>query len=110
MLFFGASILSARITSIAIHEEISPRRAPFSGWLKTPWFWWVLALLVFGGFMLVWPSAVQLWNTGHTDVHWSRFVVAMSCFGTAASLCIIWGIDRLLNLVESRVEYHRTLH
>jgi glycosyltransferase involved in cell wall biosynthesis len=105
VLLFGASVLSARIASIAIHEEIREFRAPFSAWLRTRWFWWTVAVLVFTGFILVWPSAVQLWNTGHTDLHWSRFVVAMSCFGTAAAFSITWGIDRLLDLVEQRVDY-----
>jgi glycosyltransferase involved in cell wall biosynthesis len=105
VLLFGASVLSGRIASVAIHEEVRNGRAPFSGWLRTGWFWLMLALLAFAGSILVWPSAVQLWSTGHTDLHWSRFVVAMSCFGTAASFCIIWCIDRLLDLLEQRVEY-----
>jgi glycosyltransferase involved in cell wall biosynthesis len=105
VLLFGASVLSTRIASIAIHEEVRDGRAPFSGWLRTSWFWSVVASLTCAASVLVWPSAVQLWSTGHTDVHWSRFVVAMNCFGTAASFCVIRAIDRILNLVEERVQH-----
>jgi hypothetical protein len=55
--------------------------------------------------ILVWPSAVELWKTGKTDIHWSRFVVAMGCFGSVALFCVIRGLDRVLDLVEERVQY-----
>jgi hypothetical protein len=80
-------------------------RPPLTGWLRTSWFWAISAALVCGGGFLVWPSAVELWKTGHTYVHWSRFVVAVSGFGLAALLAVIRGIDRVLDLVEERVQY-----
>jgi hypothetical protein len=55
--------------------------------------------------ILVWPSALELWKTGRTAIHWSRFVVAMGCFGWVAQLCVIRGLDRLLDLVEARVQH-----
>jgi hypothetical protein len=47
---------------------------------------------------------VQLWRTGHTNIHWSRFVVAMGCFGSVATAGVIRGLDRVLDLVEERVQ------
>jgi len=104
-LLLGAGLLSARIASIAMHEEVLDRRTPFSAWLRTGWFWSVAASLTGAGLILVWPSAVELWKTGKTDVHWSRFVVAMGCFGSVAVGCVIRGLDRVLDLVEERVQY-----
>jgi hypothetical protein len=75
--------------------------------MRMRWFWVALALLVGAGAALVWPSVVELWTTGHTNVHWSRFVVATNCFGSAAVLAIARGIDGVLDLLEQRVEYLR---
>jgi hypothetical protein len=47
---------------------------------------------------------VQLSRTGHTNIHWSRFVVAMGCFGSVAIVAVIHGLDRVLDLVEERVK------
>lgn len=104
LLLLGAGMLSARIASIALHEEVHDRRTPFSAWMRTGWFWSVAASLAGAGLILVWPSVVQLSRTGHTNVHWSRFVVAMGCFGSVALFCVIRGLDRVLDLVEERVQ------
>lgn len=105
LLLWGAAVISARIAAIAMHEEIRPARRFSASWMRTRWFWPVVASLILGGFMLVWPSAVQLWKTGHTGIHWSRFVVAMQSLGAAALLLVVRGIDRILDLVEQRVHY-----
>jgi hypothetical protein len=104
-LLLGAGMLSARIASIAIHEEVRDRRTPFSAWLRTGWFWSVAVTLTGAGLILVWPSALELWKTGKTHVHWSRFVVAMGCFSSVALFSVIRGLDRLLDLVEARVQH-----
>lgn len=105
LLLLGAGMLSARMASIAIHEEVRDRHTPFSAWLRTGWFWPVTASLAGAGLMLVWPSALELWKTGKTDVHWSRFVVAMGCFASVSLFCVIRGLDRVLDLVEQRVQH-----
>ncbi|MDZ7636834.1 MAG: hypothetical protein U5J83_01035 [Bryobacterales bacterium] len=64
-----------------------------------------MLLAPLGRELLVWPSAVQLLSTGHTDVHWSRFVVSITSFGFAATLATLKVIDRLLDLVDARVRY-----
>jgi len=107
VLLWGASVISARIGSIAMHEEVHEGRAPLSGWLRTRWFFGIVASLVCVGAALVWPSVVELSRTGRTYVHWSRFVVAMECFGIAVVLCIIRGLDHVLDLVEVRVRHLR---
>ncbi|MBZ5677243.1 MAG: glycosyltransferase family 2 protein [Acidobacteriia bacterium] len=104
LLLLGAGMLSGRIASIVLHEEVRDRRTPFSAWMRTGWFWSVAASLAGAGLILVWPSVVQLSRTGHTDIHWSRFVVAMGCFGSVAVFCVIRGLDRVLDLVEERVQ------
>jgi glycosyltransferase involved in cell wall biosynthesis len=105
LLLLGAGMLSGRMASIAIHEEVRDRRTPFSAWLRTGWVWSVAVSLAGAGLILVWPSALELWKTGRTAIHWSRFVVAMGCFGWVAQLCVIRGLDLLLDLVEARVQH-----
>ena len=107
VLLWGASVVSARIGAIAMQEEIRETRTPFSGWLRGVGFLMAAAVLVGAGVALVWPSAAQLWRTGHTSVHWSRFVVAMGCFGVAALMSVIRGLDQILDLVEARVRHLR---
>jgi len=102
LLLWAAAVTSSRIVAIAMHEEMRPIAAP---WIRTRWFWSLLASLVLASFVLVWPSAEQLWRTGHTDIHWSRFVVAMQSLGAAALLLDVRRIDRILDLVEERVHY-----
>jgi len=104
LLLLGTGTLSSRIASIALHEEVRDHRTPFSSWLVTGWFWSVVIPLIAAGLVLVWPSAVQLSRTGHTNIHWSRFVVAMGCFGWVAIASVIRALDRVLDLVEERVQ------
>jgi glycosyltransferase involved in cell wall biosynthesis len=104
LLLLGAGSLSARIGSIALREEVRDSRTPFSAWLRTGWFWSATVSLVAVGLILIWPSVVQLSRTGHTNIHWSRFVVAMGCFGSVAISAVIHGLDRVLDLVEERVQ------
>lgn len=104
LLLLGAGMLSARLASIALHEEVRDRRTPFSAWLRTRWFWSGTALLAGAGLILISPSALELSRTGHTNIHWSRFVVAMGCFASVATAAVIRGLDRVLDLVEERVQ------
>jgi glycosyltransferase involved in cell wall biosynthesis len=104
LLLLGAGSLSARIGSIALREEVRDSRTPFSAWLRTGWFWSAAVSLLAVGLILIWPSVVQLSRTGHTNIHWSRFVVAMGCFGSVAIVAVIHGLDRVLDLVEERVK------
>jgi len=104
LLLLGAGMLSGRIASIVLHEEVRDRRTPFSAWMRMGWFWSIAASLTGAGLILVWPSVIQLSRTGHTDIHWSRFVVAMGCFGSVAVFCVIRGLDRVLDLVEERMQ------
>lgn len=105
LLLCAAAALSSRMAGIALHEEVGAKLPLLSRWMRTRWFWGVLAALSCAGGALVWRSAVELWTAGHTDVHWSRFVVAMNCFGWTAVLGIARGIDSVLDLVEQRVRY-----
>ena len=105
LLLWGAAVTNARIAAIAMHEEIRPSSRSSARWIRTRWFGPVVACLVLTGLILVWPSAEQLWRTGHTNIHWSRFVVAMESLGAAALLLVVRGIDRILDHVERRVHY-----
>jgi glycosyltransferase involved in cell wall biosynthesis len=105
LLLFGASVIQTRIAAIAMYKEVHSSRGALGKGLRSVWFWPIVAALVCCGGALVWPSALELWRTGRTYLHWSHFVVAMGCFNASALLCVIWGIDRVLDLVEARVLY-----
>jgi glycosyltransferase involved in cell wall biosynthesis len=105
LLLWGASGVTSRIVGVAIQREVRNTPGFFYGWVRTPWFWVVTGLLTGAGAALVYPAAHQLWQTGHTNVHWSRFVVATTCFGFVATLGIFLAIDHLLDLVDARVRY-----
>jgi hypothetical protein len=105
LLLFAASVIHTRIAAIAMYQEVHSSRGALGNGLRSVWFWPVVAILVCFGGALVWPSALELWRTGGTHLHWSHFVVAMGCFNASALLCVIWGIDRVLDLVEARVRY-----
>jgi hypothetical protein len=107
LLLWAASSVSTRMLRIALHEEVRAGRPAYAAWLRTPIFWAVGLGLLAAGIFLVTPSAVELWRTGRTYVHWSRFVVALSAFSAAALIAVVRGIDHVLDLVEARVEYLR---
>ena len=109
LLLWGATGVTSRIVGVAIQQEIHSATGFFYGWIRTPWSWAVTGLLTVAGALLVYPAAVQLWQTGHTTVHWSRFVVATTCFGFAGTLGVFLAIDHLLDLVDGRVRYLREL-
>jgi glycosyltransferase involved in cell wall biosynthesis len=105
LLLWGASGVTSRIVGVAIQQEVRNTSGFFYGWIRTPWFWVATGLLTVAGAVLVYPAAQQLWTTGHTTVHWSRFVVATTCFGFVATLGVLLAIDRLIDLIDARVRY-----
>jgi glycosyltransferase involved in cell wall biosynthesis len=105
LLLWGAGGVTSRIVGVAIQQEVRNTPGFFYRWIRTPWFWVVTGALTAAGAALVYPAAHQLWQTGHTNVHWSRFVVATTCFGFVATLGILRAIDHLLDLVDARVRY-----
>lgn len=105
VLLWGASGITSKIVGVAIHQEIRSTAGLFYSWIRTPKFWAAAGFLTVTGILLVWPSAMQLWQTGHTTSHWSRFVVAINCFSLVATLSILRIVDRLLDLVDGRVRY-----
>lgn len=110
VLLWGAAFIARRVAAIAIHEEVREIRTPVAKWLRSEWCWAALASIAAIAAMLVWPSAVDLWRTGHTNEHWSRFVVALGLIGTGAVILITRSIDAVLDLVEERVNYLRGAH
>lgn len=102
VLFLAAAYLSWRIVSIAIRPGTfsSPWRLA-RRWLSSR-AWWLppLALALAGG-SLVAPGAGELLRTGHTDLHWSRFV-AMAVLAEAAAACVVLKVvDYTLDLIAA---------
>ena len=68
-------------------------------------FWLLPAGLVLAGGLLVLGSFLDLLRRGETYEHWSRYVVMIFCFSTAALLMATRGIDYMLGLVGERMSY-----
>ena len=106
-LAFGGSYLTDRVVSMALTEEIwRAQRKRFFGGKR---FWLVpLALIAIGG-SLVLASALQLLSTGATFEHWSRYVVMSFCFSVAAILFVTRVIDYVLDLIDDRMRYLKSV-
>jgi glycosyltransferase involved in cell wall biosynthesis len=104
-LLWGAGAIAGRAVEVAIEEEIRPARRWVLESLRSAWFWPAVGAGLVGCGWLVAPAAWQFAATGHTDAHWSRFVIALTG-GQMISLGLVFkGLDALLELVEGRVRY-----
>jgi hypothetical protein len=84
-----------------------PLRAFAARALGGPMFWWVEAVLLVAGGLLVLPSFLQLLRTGHTDAPWSRFIAMSFLYETAAVLAVTKIAASFLALAVERAEYER---
>jgi hypothetical protein len=75
--------------------------------LGGPMFWWVEAVLLLSGGLLVLPSFEQLVRTGATYTHWSRFIAMSFLYETAAVLAVTKIASSFLGLAVQRAEYER---
>jgi hypothetical protein len=73
--------------------------------LRSGWFWPLTAAALLASGWLVSPAAWQLATTGHTDAHWSRFVIALTGAQLVSLGFVFKGLDALLDLVGGRVRY-----
>ena len=110
LLLLGTGYICHRIVSIAIpsgpkEEDTGILRAMGSRTAMAA----MLALLAFG-VALVAPSLLERIATGHTDEHWSRYVVTSYLFTVAAILFSTRIVDHALCLVSERLEYLRKVN
>lgn len=104
-LLWGATAVASRVVEVAIRDEIKQSRRPLFDWVRTPVLFFVCAVAIGISAFLVWPGLVQLIQTSHTDIHWSRFVVALLFVHLAALLIIFRAVDALVDLVDGRLKY-----
>jgi len=106
--FFCASYLSARMSNVALAEEVTDesdsRPARF---FRGPWFWLALAALTGGSLGLIGASLISRLETGGTTEHWSRYVVAVFFLSVAAILAATRVLDYAFGLVRERVRYRQ---
>ena len=109
-LLFCASVLSRRMTRIALEEETHFATQPWAErFFRSRWFWTVPTSLVAIGSALIFGSVLERLETGHTYEHWSRYVVASSAYSVSIILAVTRGIDFVLDLVEERVAYRKLI-
>ncbi len=101
-LFFCAAHTARRIVTMTLKGGVSLRNR---GFFASKWFWAVPGFLILSGGALVFHSFAELILTGHTQEHWSRFVVMSLFYSLALILSVTRGIDYLLDLVQIRMAY-----
>jgi hypothetical protein len=107
-LFVCASLLTSRIASISLAGEAAFREAAWTHrWLRSRYFWLLPATLTLTGLALVMGSLMELFTTGATYEHWSRYIVMTFCFSTALMLSVTRAVDFVLDLVEDRAAYRK---
>ena len=106
-LLFCAGHLAQRIVEITLVIDPEGRSpgGPLGRILLTRWFWVVPAALVVLGGALVVSALVDLIQTGHTDEHWSRFLVMSFLYSLAAALVATRLVDAFLDRVSDRLRY-----
>lgn len=109
MLSLSASYLTRQISKIALSQEVENSQATgLTKFFRSGAFWLIPVALGGTGFALVAASALQLIETGHTYVHWSRFIAMSFCLTTAAILVMTRATDFVLSLVSVRSRYWAT--
>lgn len=104
-LLWGGAAVATRAVEVAIAEEIRPGRRKLFDWLHTSMLWPALGISIVGASALILPAVLDLFQTGHTSLHWSRFVIALLVYHLAALALVFRGLDHLLELVGGRVRY-----
>jgi glycosyltransferase involved in cell wall biosynthesis len=110
VLFWGLSSIASRAVEVAIQEEIQFRARPAFSLIRTPIFWIAALVMLVAAATLVWPGVIQLYSTGHTDLHWSRFVVSSMLVFLIGLLSVFRIVDASLDQVLGRVKYLASGH
>jgi len=108
-LLFCASYLSQRAVDISLMRYKPMEKGRTFNFLKvffsSSFFWFVPILFVFLGCTLVFKSLMELYITGATFEHWSRFIVMSFLFSTAIILIVTRAVDYTLSLISSQLVY-----
>jgi glycosyltransferase involved in cell wall biosynthesis len=108
ILLFCASYIAARMAFLTLESAVrSPHRHFMRPLLRGPLFVFLIVGLMAVGFALVFGSLLELFQTGHTYEHWSRYSAATFCFEIALILLTTRGTEFLLDLLAARIDYLR---
>jgi glycosyltransferase involved in cell wall biosynthesis len=108
-LLFSASYLTARMVGMSLSESGDKRSLIIKAraLLESPFFWFLPAILVLAGGLLVLPSFLQLVHTGATYEHWSRFIAMSFLLSVAIILLATRACEYILSLLEDRLIFLR---
>lgn len=108
-LFVCAGYLSRKVVRITLIDKVrakSGREWP-DVFFSHPLFWVVPLLLLSIGGLLIAPSVWQLFKTGATYEHWSRFIAMSFLVSVAVTLVVTRLLSYVLDLITSRLAYER---
>jgi len=107
-LLLSASYLTGRIVAIVHTRDGSKRRqAKVLEWFfSSRLSWYVPAILLIGGGLLVLPSFLELVRTGATYEHWSRFIAMSFSWSVAFIIVVTRMIDYVLDLLDAQLMHY----
>lgn len=105
-LLLCGSYITERIVRLALPSEIIGRaHSSKTRFFRGRWFWMVPGAFAVIGIALVYSSLVQRFETGETNVGWSRYVAMTFWLSLSMILSITRIIDHCLIMMEERLYY-----
>lgn len=109
-LLFCIGHLSRKVVEIAFSNKPwrKKKKGLLTNFFQSYLFWVIILILFFAGSFLVFPSLIELIQTGHTSEHWSRFLVMMMFYSVAIILMVTRALIYTLDLIAARVTFLRS--
>ncbi|MFN7971775.1 MAG: glycosyltransferase family 2 protein [Acidobacteriota bacterium] len=100
-----ASYLAQSIVDMTLLQRGTARPRRGARFFHSGAFWLVPLALFLAGGLLVLPSFLELLRTGHTYLHWSRFVSMSFMYEVAVILLVTRAVDYVLSLIRAQLTY-----
>lgn len=109
-LLFCIGHLSRKVVEIAFSNKPwrKKKKGLLTNFFQSYLFWVIILILFFAGSFLVFPSLIELIQTGHTSEHWSRFLVMTMLYSVAIILMVTRALIYTLDLIAARVTFLRS--
>jgi glycosyltransferase involved in cell wall biosynthesis len=109
-LLASVAYVTRKLVDIALFDRpVDEHSGGLLGWFfEHRWFYAAPTALVIIGVLLVQHAFIQLVSTGHTNVHWSRFVVMSFVVSVALVFVATRFVAHFLGLLGERLSYLRT--
>lgn len=106
-LLLAAAYLTEKIVAITLSKnfDASPNRSLLYRFFNSYGLWLVSAVFFVAGTLLIGDSLITRLKTGHTNEHWSRYIVTLYLYAVSGVFVVTKVIDAILSLVSERLGY-----